>query len=146
MCAEFVSRVDRSRVIGHSLFLRRDYARSIYRLYSIDYTNLPFLHFSHAPRSSPISEVEFCLPDLDGKEEGESGCIFLIHSTDGWWIDRWGDDRAAIKFTRWAVNASNLNSGAINLTRFIRSGPGATASGLFADPRRGNVYTCINLF
>lgn len=40
VCAEFVSRVDRSRVIGHSLFLRRDYARSIYRLYSIDYTNL----------------------------------------------------------------------------------------------------------
>lgn len=44
VCAEFVSRirsaVHRGRVIGHSLFLRRDYARSIYRLYSIDYTNL----------------------------------------------------------------------------------------------------------
>lgn len=77
------------------------------------------------------------------RREGRGdSCIF---DTQRRWIDR-GNDRAAIKFTRWAVNASNLNSGAINLTRFIRSGPGATASGLFADPRRGIVYICINLF
>lgn len=63
VCAEFVSRVDRSRVIGHSLFLRRDYARSIYRLYSIDYTNLSSfrpLHFSHAPVFDPIPTRSRC--------------------------------------------------------------------------------------
>lgn len=31
-----------SRAIGHSLFLRPDYTRSIYRVHSIDYTGPPF--------------------------------------------------------------------------------------------------------
>lgn len=77
VCAEFVSRVDRSRVIGHSLFLRRDYARSIYRLYSIDYTNLSAaVLLSPAPffprRPTRLSSIP---PARDGQGVERSGIL-----------------------------------------------------------------------
>lgn len=108
VCAEFVSREPRrpNWAIGHSLFLRWDYARSIYRLYSIDYTNLyrGFFACSIFSRASHRCVVSFaaclcsflyvglCYWNFWRVCRRVSLCFLIVYTR----ID--GNDRTVIKF------------------------------------------------